>query len=207
MRNLIVMTTGGEFDLAPWMRDDRNYDIVFLNWGKYDIHGLGIDVHNIASINFGPLKNIYWYFRNYGIGEYEYYWFPDDDLEFTKQNEYFDFIRMVQFDLSQPSMTADSNENHDFLYHKGGNLFRDVPFVEIMCPCFSRAALERNFWTFDLNHSGYGVDLLWAKHEQPYVVDAFQIRHSRPQQMCAIAERMGWPDPQDELKEIQENYL
>lgn len=212
MKNLIVITTAGEFDLKPWMRPDRNYDLVLLNWGKHPLNIFesyepGIDEFHICVGNNGPLKNIYRYFVENGLGEYDLYWFPDDDLEFTLQNEYLDFVGNVGLALSQPSMTLDSYENHDFLFHRDGQRFRTVPFVEIMCPCFSRAALERNLWTFNLNYSGYGIDMLWAKTEQPIVVDLFQIRHGRPQQMAAVAEKVGWPDPHDELEIIREGYL
>jgi len=191
MKNLIVITDSGEFDLDQWNRSDRNYDLVRIQWNRP------------GAYNEGPLKNIYQYFKEYGLGDYDYYWFPDDDLEFKEQNAFFDYVASHKFDLCQPSLTADSIINHEFLRHQRSE-FRKVPFVELMCPCFTRKALTELLWTFDLNHSGYGVDILWG---EGIVIDRFQIRHSRPQQMTKIAKKMDWPDPQDELKKIEERYL
>ena len=106
-------------------------------------------------------------------------------------------------------MTEDSVINHEFLRHRAEAFmedieFRVVLFVEIMLPCMSRGFLERNLWTFDLNHSGYGIDMMWG---EGIVIDRFQVRHARPQQMVKIAEDRGWPHPQEEFKVIRERYL
>ena len=76
-----------------------------------------------------------------------------------------------------------------------------------MCPCFSRDALKKCFWTFDLNHSGYGIDYLWAMWGETYVTDLFWITHPRPVRFKEEAKKRGWPEPKEELKEIQEKYL
>jgi hypothetical protein len=62
---------------------------------------------------------------------------------------------------------------------------RRAGFVEIMVPCFSRAALERLLPTLDLTTTGWGwgLDSLWPKlldYRNVGVIDAAPVLHTRP---------------------------
>jgi hypothetical protein len=62
---------------------------------------------------------------------------------------------------------------------------RFTNFVEIMCPCFSRHALELCRPYFRENRSGWGLDFLFPKllgfpNRSIGIVDAATIIHTRP---------------------------
>lgn len=162
----------------------------------------------------GKWRNIYRMLQDWPtniVGEpydEQYFWFPDPDLEFDSSlpGELFRMARENKLDLCQPSLTLDSYASHPFLKNAGRGL-RAVPHIEIGMPCFSFAALQRNYWTFNLNYSGFGIDLLWGQKEKCWVIDELQVRHpSSPgyENTCKI---WGLPDPHRELEEVRRLYL
>ena len=58
---------------------------------------------------------------------------------------------------------------------------RCVPFVEIMCPFFTREIMPEVMKTLDINQSGWGLDcFIWPKIAAAYVIDNIAIGHYRP---------------------------
>ncbi len=57
---------------------------------------------------------------------------------------------------------------------------RRVPYVEIMMPFFSKAVLADALPTFDINQSGWGLDMyIWPKLSACYVLDGIAFGHYR----------------------------
>jgi len=166
---------------------------------------------DVELSNAGKWKNIYaMLLRSGPYAEGSFFWFPDPDLEFTADlpAKLFTEMRERGLDLAQPSVTADSICHWKELFHREhGDVSRLVPHCEIMMPCFSLAALRRNLWTFDLNYSGFGIDLLWGKREECYVLDWLQVRHPSSPDYTNTARKHGFPDPNRELAEIKRLYL
>ena len=214
-KNYLLLACISEEDtLEPqkWLSKYANYDLIYLTYSRNIVFqkcliSLNIPVYQAFS---GKWKNIKNFFEKYGIGKYEYFWFPDPDLEIDVDsiNRLFKIAEHHQLDLCQPALTHDSFHSHDFLLQqRSGNLLRPVKIVEIMCPCFSRSALEKLIWTFDLSFSGYGLDFLWAKYIQGYVIDDIIVKHPRPQNFHYRAQLAGFPNPDDELTIIKQKYL
>lgn len=192
---------------GQWVSAEAEYDIVFLCYSQDGVFighllSLGAPCFLVRS---GKWKNILAYFQRFEFGDYDYYWFPDPDLIMGvgQVNGFFRHINERRFDLCQPSLTRDSFGHWKFLKQVPGGTERKVPLVEVMCPCFSRGALERLLWTFDLSYSGYGLDLLWAEYVQGYVIDLFAVKHPRAANFHARAKEKGFPDPDEELREIR----
>ena len=120
--------------------------------------------------------------------------------------EYFDLS------LSQPSLSHDSYVSHADTVHHPGFVLRRTNFVELMAPLVTRGLLTRLLPTLCENESGWGLDYLWSQfvdrpREDMGVVDAVQIRHTRP---------VGGPNytklreqglsPHQELAELRRKY-
>jgi len=116
---------------------------------------------------------------------YDYYAFLDDDLEISTEslNRLFEGGEAQKLELYQPALLPDSYGSWPHLFQQGYGLgIRSVPFVEVMCPFFSRAALMKCLWSFGLNQSGWGLDVcIWPKLVSDcHVIDAVTIGHRRP---------------------------
>jgi hypothetical protein len=159
-----------------------------------------------TKTNKGKFKNIYRFIASnpFMMNEFDYYWFPDPDLELVNSNM-MDFIKLNNLDLCQPSLTKDSEASHSFLITQGNGI-RKVPFVEGQCPIFSRKALQKNLWTFDLNWSSFGIDLLWGKDNECFVLDDFTVRHPHGPRYREKIKGLGFPDPMQELGEIKARF-
>jgi len=188
---------------GQWVSEDAKFDVVFLCYSESldfveKLRDLGV---KYFLVNSGKWKNFRWYFREFGFGEYEYFWFPDPDQVFCVDdvNLLFEIARLFRFDLCQPGISKNSYMSHKFLRQYKHGTVREVDFVEVMCPMFSLFALEKLLWTFDLSYSGYGLDLLWSRYFRGYVIDYLGLGHPRPQGFSARALSKGFPDPDVEM--------
>ncbi len=113
---------------------------------------------------------------------YRQYAFLDDDLTITTNqiNRLFQAGDALNLDLYQPALDNLSHGSHQHLFQDHTAPVRKVPFVEIMCPFFSKAGLDKCLPTFDINISGWGLDVfMWPERVQPWVIDAIAIGHYR----------------------------
>lgn len=196
-----------------WVSPQANFDLIYLTYSKSLIFQKYLTTLNVPvyQVNSGKWKNIKNILERFGFGKYQYYFFPDPDLEIDVDsiNKLFKIANENKFALCQPALTHNSFGSHEELYSKAikNEAFRTVSMVEIMCPCFSKALLKKLLWTFELSFSGYGLDFLWAKYVQGYVIDSITVRHPRPQNFHFRAKLAGFPNPDDELKLIKQQYL
>ena len=122
-----------------------------------------------------------------GWRDYDYVWMPDDDI-LTDQatiSRMFREARRLGFDLFAPALHEDSHFAHYFTMRNRNLSARAVGFVEIMVPCFSRAALEQLRHTLDLSTTGWGwgLDSVWPKllgYEHVGIIDGITVHHTRP---------------------------
>lgn len=148
-----------------------------------------------------------------GIREGDYFWFPDPDLEFEEgmPSALFSEMHLNGLDLAQPAVAPGGYCSHRHLeqqpQQEGWKTPRKVGFVEIMCPCFSLAALRRNLWTFGLNFSGFGIDChIWPQNDQAYVLDHLVVIHRSSPGYRNTARKAGLPDPGREAEEVKRQY-
>jgi len=118
------------------------------------------------------------------LARYKGFIFLDDDVEITisRLDGFLRYCAVQGFLLAQPSLTRDSYYSHEDLVNRADTGWRQVDMVEVMCPYFSREALECALHTFDLSYSTWGLDYVWPTllDATPAVVDAYTVRHTKP---------------------------
>jgi hypothetical protein len=122
-----------------------------------------------------------------GWRNYDYIWFPDDDI-FASQGTIDEMFRIAQalaLDLCAPALHEASYYGHYSTMRNRRCFARRTGFVEIMMPCFSRRGLEKLLPTLDLSTTGWawGLDALWPKlleYRNVGIIDATPVLHTRP---------------------------
>ncbi len=188
--DLVVIDYTSEKDKSP-ARD--RVDLVYENLGGYKYHSIKeyLEENNI-------------------INQYEYFWFPDWDIEITEEDlvRLVDYAKLYNLSMCQPSLSSDSFISWDITRHNPSSKVRITNFVEVMCPLFTSESLKKVMWTFSLNYSSWGLDFLWASllgDEQIGIIDSVVVKHSR-----SISSH-EWKLPngkksEEELREILEKY-
>jgi hypothetical protein len=122
-----------------------------------------------------------------GWREYDYVWLPDDDILTTSAqiDQLFEAARRANLDLFAPALSETSYFAHFDTMRNRSFHGRRVGFVEIMCPGFSRAALERLLFTLELSETGWGwgLDSVWPRlldYRNVGVLDGVPVTHTRP---------------------------
>lgn len=122
-----------------------------------------------------------------GWRDYDYVWFPDDDIYANQDtiSRIFEVAHGVGLDLFAPALHETSSFAHFITMRNASFYGRWVNFVEIMVPGFSQAALETLHPTLDLSATGWGwgLDSLWPKllsYENVGIIDATPVIHTRP---------------------------
>jgi hypothetical protein len=114
---------------------------------------------------------------------YDHVWMPDDDIAADADgvNRLFTLAAEHRLSICQPGIgtgevtfrTLRANPDYTLRYSR---------FVEIMCPLFTREALQRTLPTFGANRSAWGIDWLWSCRFGPKdlaVIDAVPVEHTR----------------------------
>jgi len=141
---------------------------------------------------------------------YEYFWFPDWDIEVDIESieTMVEIASSYNLSLSQPSLSDDSYVSWDITKNNPSSKIRITDFVEVMCPLFSSEFLKEVLWTFSINYSSWGLDFLWASLKGDRligIIDSAVVKHSR------IISSHEWKLPNDrnaneELEEILKKY-
>jgi hypothetical protein len=98
------------------------------------------------------------------LEQYDYYYFPDDDIFIDDVNirRLFKYMADFRLAIAQPALTS-SFYTHHITVRKGKSILRYTNFVEVMQPCFSNEALKNVLFTFNENLSGWGMDYHWGE--------------------------------------------
>lgn len=122
-----------------------------------------------------------------GWRDYDYVWFPDDDIYANQDtiSRIFEVARGVGLDLFAPALHETSSFAHFITMRNPSFYGRWVNFVEIMVPGFNSGALEMLRPTLDLSATGWGwgLDSLWPKllgYRDVGMIDATPVLHTRP---------------------------
>ena len=189
-KNLVIVRAGNSSLHPEWLKgeDNRNWDIVVNYFGDdpdlYKETGVTrIDskgpkwpaLHDLISLN--PQF----------ISDYEYIWFPDDDLMATKSdiNRLFNTCDEYGLEAAQPALTWDSYYSYVTTLRNAVTKIRYTNMIEIMAPCFSSSLLRKGLPFFDANLSGWGLDYIWSRlADDPVhgiaIIDTVAVRHTRP---------------------------
>ena len=190
MRKNLVLTRVGMNSLHPeWLHGDgpRNWDLYLSPYQPIEPQS-GLDCV-VGDVVRGPKWSGIREVLNTWDGwrEYDYIWFPDDDIRTTSAavSGMFDVAESMGLELFAPALDDDSYYAH-FITKQNPRFFgRWVGFVEIMVPGFSRSALEQLLPTLDLSDTGWGwgLDSVWPKllgYENVGIIDGITVTHTRP---------------------------
>ncbi len=190
-RNLVVLRAGDQSLHPLWLETmggvERNWDLCLSYYGDHPELWRGQAEYLIPQkgSKFGGLAALIG--SQEFLWEYEYIWFPDDDLLIAGAdiNRLFALARRFGLSLAQPSLAPGCFVNHRITEQQPRSLLRFTSFVEIMAPLFAREALAVVAPSFGFNQSGYGLDHLWpallgSKSSRVAVLDAIAMVHTRP---------------------------
>ncbi len=184
-RNLVISPIGDESMHASWLSggEDRSFDLFLVHYGQCVDFGRSDAEHYLSRQGFK------WELLDYVAQEhramlerYERIWCPDCDIGADTQsvNRLFALHEQHALQLSQPAI-AGGEVTYQFLRKRPGVVLRYTPFVEVMCPLFTREAFFRVQPTFLESRSGWGLDLLWPRYfgrREMAVIDAVGVEHT-----------------------------
>jgi hypothetical protein len=192
-RNLVFVRAGAH-SLHPRLLaggDARSWDILV---SYYDAAAFAAgptppaDGVAVEYVPGGKWKGVYQAFNQVGrLDQYDYVWFPDDDVAATPEavEAIFRVARERELAVCQPALTLDSYYSHWITLVQEGFQLRYTDFVEIMAPCLRRDTILRALPLFDRTESGFGLNHLWQRldtdnRRQAAIIDAVTVRHTRP---------------------------
>ena len=188
-RCLVVVRAGDQSLHRQWTSDlaTRRWDLVVSYYGNDSDRYRGVDERRIddKGQKYHGLHALFT--RDPFWRQYDYIWFPDDDLA-TEQgaiDNLFDSMASLDLALAQPSLSWDSFYSFFVTLQSPGFRMRTSNFIEIMAPCFHRPFLETCLPTFTENLSGWGLDWVWprlipADRERCAIIDTAVVTHTRP---------------------------
>lgn len=196
MKYCVIINVKNQQEYERWENDG----FIFLKYKKFEVvqkqAAIICDHSETNKGKWGNIQDHLW--EQEWIWKTEYFWFPDPDLEMSDWKEFLEYAASTGYGICQPSLTRDSKCSYSF--HKNmGKGDRVVPFCEVMCPVFTRAALLKCLPYFSKSFSGYGLDLIWGKLMENFIIDRFQIRHRDQPHFVETAKAEGLPDPDAEL--------
>jgi hypothetical protein len=192
-KNLVILRAGDSSLHRNWLADEekvgRDFDLLISYYGKTE------DRHRGDSEFWEHRPGPKWSCLAEILTEqpelldrYKGFWFPDDDLDCDTGtlNRMFALFHGLQLKLAQPALTRDSYYSWPQLLQRPEYLLRQMAFVEVMAPLFTRDSLKACLSSFSDSRSGWGLDWIWPKRlggsEDGLiaVLDATPVKHTRP---------------------------
>lgn len=182
MNCLVAAPIGHDHVIHHWVQGKAAFDLALLD---YTAEGVA---DRPASTYYRHLRGFKWHmladFLPEVIDQYDYFWFPDDDIVSSAAdiNRMFGLFATGPYVLAQPALTHNSFYTWRALLQKGKG-YRRVSHVEVMCPLMTRNTLKKLLCTFKENDSSWGYDLAWTEllgWKQIGVLDQVAVWHCKP---------------------------
>lgn len=186
-QNLIISPIGDSSVHRSWLSHPaaRTFDLLLIYYGAQGDFGRSDCDHYLRQKGFkyellahalAELPDVLAGYRNI--------WCPDNDIaaDTAGVNRLFELFDQYQLQLAQPAI-AGGDVSYKTLRQRPGVILRYTPYVEVMCPIFTHAALLRVAPTFTENRSGWGLDWIWPRWFAPHeraIIDAVGVNHTGP---------------------------
>lgn len=212
-RNLVIAAVGDDSWRHTWFMGAgrRFYDVALAYYGdqappeeaEFRIARKGFKFTLLADLldELGPR-----------VAAYDHIWAPDDDIASSVEdiNRLFEIAWAYDLPISQPAI-AQGDVSYAALRRREDLLLRYTGFVEVMCPLFSREALEVVRPTFRETVSGWGIDWAWTRlvdRRRLAVIDSVGVRHMRPLDGAASHRRAtkAGVSPAEECRRVLAKY-
>lgn len=188
MKNCIISAVGANSLHRSWTCKCRNNTDLHLIIYDNSYDSFKNDTPYISKGTGQKFKLVYKYLghNKYLFEKYDYFFIPDDDVFIDDFNidKLFIYMRKYNLEIAQPALTT-MHYAFPITVRQPENEIRYTNFVEIMQPCFSRTALEKCLFTFNINESGWGMDFHWSSlvnydQKRVAIIDDIMSVHTRP---------------------------
>ena len=210
-RNIVVSTVGSQSLHRNWV-SEGNYDTMLIYYGnEHGYEGQSTYYHEQQGPKYHLLKAALK--DSELLRNYDYFWFPDDDIFIQPEQveKLFRYMQTFKLHLAQPAIVGYYSLTVTLPQYD--SRLRFTNFVEIMCPCFSKMALKTCIDTFDENKTGWSYDALWNElldhpRRSIAIIDDVIAVHTRPvfggelYQNCDMAQN----DAMAEGKQLYNKY-
>lgn len=186
-RNCVISAVGKNSLHRMWTEGDGDFDLHLIVYDD-SLERFRNDAEYVCHIKGFKLKVIYKYLEENPQlkNKYDYFFFPDDDIQMDAAtiNALFDVMRRYGLKIAQPALRKSYYTWQHTLYDRYSKL-RYTNFVEMMVPCFSREALQKVLFTFNENETGWGTETHWpllidATPRDMAIIDEVNVVHTRP---------------------------
>ncbi|GBG26455.1 Hypothetical Protein FCC1311_026762 [Hondaea fermentalgiana] len=184
-KGLVIVVAGDKSLHRPW-ENNPHFDLCVVYFGNdYDI----FRKYKAGAKYAFQKKDMKWQLIRHALlnvpwREYEYVWFPDDDITMDPGNvaKMFRLAHAYALTLGQPAIYDYGVHYMDHVV-RGSWAMHYINFIEIMAPFLRVDALEYLFplWNVDHVYSGYGLDTIWPqllRMANIGVIDATPFNHT-----------------------------
>lgn len=187
-KNCVISAVGKGSLHRDWMGEKRSFDLHLIVYDDSLIE-FRDDGDKVCHIKGFKLKAIYEYLTNNPqfLSQYDYFFFPDDDIrtDVDTINRLFDTMKVLRLKIAQPSLKRMSYYSWFHTLQNMACKLRYTNFVEMMVPCFSQSALKSVLFTFNENATGWGTEMHWpllldSNHRDMAIIDDISVLHTRP---------------------------
>jgi hypothetical protein len=168
MKNCVVLRCGSADVAAQWQKktEGTGVDLYISFFSDTAFREFQCNHRNAFPLHFkegGKWTGIFDALRTIS-NDYDYYFFPDDDLVITADSlvGIFALMDSVKASVGQPSLDHQSYFSHLITIRHPNILWRKTNFVEVMAPCLSAKLLEEFLPYFAKTESGFGLDYAWC---------------------------------------------
>lgn len=189
-RNIVVVRASDRSLHGAWLEGARagHYDLIVSYFGSDPERFRNPEEHRV-DFRGGKWDGIHALFaQDPGLVErYDYFWFPDDDIEASSAGiaEMFRLMAEHNLALAQPALTHDSYFSFLLFLQCPSFRLRYANVIEIMVPCLRRDILRIVLPLFRDSRTGFGLDFVWTRllsdnRRKAAVLDCITVRHTRP---------------------------
>jgi hypothetical protein len=206
-KNLVIVPFGQSSIESPWIFDDsdRSFDVALLYYHKtitnpkLKADSGSFTLYHLCNFKWIMAHDFFQQNPDY-LNRYNYFFFPDDDIEIDKNSIHvlFDLMARYTLQMTQPVLLPGSFKSWKILMKKRWSGIRYLSTVELMCPALSKDAVKELIPTFNLNKSGWGIDILWGEIIRKKfglksigVFDSIGVTHTKPVGRGELYEKLG----------------
>jgi hypothetical protein len=183
--NLVICPIGDKSVHRTWLAGPAapNFDLFLIYFGNAP------DSAAADAKYYFRHKGFKWELLHFAVTEhadtlrkYDRIWCPDDDIacDTAAVNSLFDIFGRFKLSIAQPAISQ-GQFAFKSLTQRRGNLLRYSPYIEVMCPIFTREAFFGVQDTFLENRSGWGLDWLWPRRfpaQELAIIDKVGVHHT-----------------------------
>lgn len=188
-RNCVIAAVGKDSLHREWKkgRTKPDFDLHLIVYDQ-SFNSFYEDADFVSYRKGYKMKLVYHYLMEHPeyLEHYAYFFIPDDDIRMDADNinKLFREMEERRIEIAQPGLSH-SYYTFEHTLRDKACVLRYTNFVEIMLPCFSRAALKKVLHTFDANESGWGIEDHWplliqSDRRDIAVMDGIVAEHTRP---------------------------